>query len=121
VYQVVCQETGSIEIGLDGVLTADEFKEVIHQLESLSVTFAEINVLFDTTHLEKYDFRIAIEEFKFYREYRHHLRRVALVSDKRFAEFFMGVFGRFTSMDVKVYPTEQIEEARKWIFPSRLP
>ncbi|MEJ2545772.1 MAG: PRC-barrel domain-containing protein [Calditrichaceae bacterium] len=86
-YQVIAQETNRIEIALDGELTKDDFMEVIHQLESLCKTFGPINVLLDATHLNKYDFKILIDELSFYQNYKDQLQRVAVVSDRKFELF----------------------------------
>lgn len=120
-YQVIWQEGEKIEIALDDELTSGEFAQVIHQLESLCTMHANINVLFDATHLQKYDFKIILDEFDFFKKYKNHLHRVALVSDSRFAEFVLNMFNKFTDTEFKSFATEQIEDARKWIFPSRLP
>lgn len=120
-YQVIWQEEHKIEIALSDVVTVDEFRQVIHQLESLCRMYPHINVLFDAAGASKYDFKIVLDEFEFFKKYKQYLQRVALVSDSRFAEFLMKTFDRFTDTEFKQFDDEQIEEARKWIFPSRLP
>lgn len=120
-YQVVCYEEDKIEISLRDELTGDEFRQVIHQLESLCTMYPSINVLFDNTDLERYEFKVILEEFDFYKEYKNHLNRVAMVSDRKFETFILGQFNRFTDTEFRTFEEGQIEEARKWIFPSRLP
>ncbi|NIR46884.1 STAS/SEC14 domain-containing protein [candidate division KSB1 bacterium] len=120
-YQVIAQEGEKIEISLYGELTADEFQQVIHQLESLCTMHPHIYVLFDAGGLEKYDFKVFLEEYDFYKEYKSHLKRVALVSDKNVQSFLLDLFNRFTDTEFRTFDDNQIEEARKWIFPSRLP
>lgn len=120
-YRVIYQDQGSLEIVIDGVLTRDDFKEVIHQLESLCTTFKKINVLFDLGRLERYGTKIVIEEYGFYRDHKEALGRVAIVSDSRLADAFTRIFARFVDMQLKLFPTDRIEEARRWIFPTKLP
>ncbi len=120
-YQVVWQEGEKIEIGLDGELTQDEFRQVIHQLQSLCTGNHKINVLFDASNLDKYDFKIMLDEYEFYQKYKTHLQRVALVSDSKFADFAMNTFNKFTDTEFRKFSPDEIEQARKWIFPSRLP
>lgn len=120
-YQVIYQDGPQIEFSLHGDLTEDEFKQVIHQLESLCTMHQEINVLFDAQGLEKYQFKIFLEEFDFYKKYRNHLKRVAFVSDRKFETFMINQFNKFSGTEFKPFQNNQIEEARKWIFPSRLP
>jgi hypothetical protein len=120
-YQVIAQETNRIEIALDGELTKDDFMEVIHQLESLCKTFGPINVLLDATHLNKYDFKILIDELSFYQNYKDQLQRVAVVSDRKFELFVAEIFKKFIEIDFRTFKVDDIELARKWIFPNPLP
>lgn len=120
-YQVIWQEEHKIEIALTDEITADEFRQVIHQLESLCTMNPHINVLFDARDAKKYDFKIVLDEFDFFKKYKQYLQRVALVSDSRFAEFLIKMFDRFTDTEFRHFDTDKTEEARNWIFPSRLP
>lgn len=120
-YQVIWQEGNKIEFSFEGELTADDFQQVIHQLESLCTMHAHINVLFDAMTLGKYDFKVLLDEYDFYKKYKNHLKRVALVSDKKFATFLLDQLNKLTQTEFKSFETNQIDQARKWIFPSRLP
>jgi hypothetical protein len=120
-FQVIAQEQNRIEIALDEVLTQEEFRQVIHQLESLVRTFGPINVLFDAAHLKTYDFQIIADEYNFYKSYRDQLKRLAIVSDRKFETFIAGMFNNFIDLDLRTFKPAEIEEARKWIFPSPLP
>jgi len=120
-YEVIWQDGNKIEILVSGKLTGDEFKEVIHQLESLCAAHPKINVLIDTAGLESYDFKVVREDYDFFKKYKDHLKRVALVSDNKFHSFISGIFNEFTDAEIKTFSEDDIEPARKWIFPSRLP
>ena len=120
-HQVVYQEKESIEIGIDGNFSREEFAEVVHQLESLRTTYTRINVMFDLTNMDGYDKAIAIDEFAFYREHKDALRRVAVVADGKVAEFFTAMYRRFGDVEVKHFGADELEDARKWTFGSRLP
>lgn len=120
-YQVTKQELHKIEIALSDELTLNEFKEVIHQLESLCTSQPNINVLFDAREVKSYDFKILLEEYDFYKEYKSYLKNVAVVSDRKFERFILEKFNNYTDTEFRAFAPEQIEEARNWIFPSRLP
>jgi hypothetical protein len=120
-YQVIYQDGNNIEIALSGDLSKDEFIQVIHQLESLCSANTEISVLFDASDLKKYEFRIILDEFDFYKKYKNLLNRIAMVSDLKFESFLIKQFERFSDVEFKSFASEHIEAARKWIFPSKLP
>jgi hypothetical protein len=118
---VVAQEENRIEIALNNSVTLEEFSQVVHQLESLCRTYGPVNVLLDATHLTVYDFKVIMEEYNFYKEYKDQLQRVAIVSDKKFESFMANLFKNFIDVELKTFKPEEVEEARKWIFPSPLP
>ncbi len=120
-YYVYWQEENKIEFQLEGELTRDEFLQIIHQLESLAAMYQNLQVLFDAANVEKFEFKLLLDEYDFYKKYRGHLKRVAVVSDNRFQKFIFRQFNKFSDTEIRSYGTDQIEEARKWIFPSRLP
>ncbi len=120
-YQVIYHEGNKIEIALSGDLTQDQFIQVIHQLESLGAANTDINVLFDASDLKKYNFKILLDEYDFYKKYKNLLKRVAIVSDLKFESFLLTQLNKMTNVEFKSFSPESIEEARKWIFPSRLP
>jgi hypothetical protein len=120
-YQIVHQEQGAIELGVDGSLNRAEFGQMAHQLESLATTHGPLSVMFDLTRLEDWDKTIALDEIEFYRENRDALRRVAVVSDDKKAKFFTQLFGKISDTDVKHFPTAELGAARGWTFASRLP
>jgi hypothetical protein len=119
--EVVKQEDNRIEIMVWDELTESEFRQVIHQLESLCAENPRIDVMLDAARLKKVDFKAAIDEYDFYKHYRKHLERIAIVSDSQFASWLGAMFREFDNVDLKVFPAQEADEARKWIFPPRLP
>lgn len=119
--EVVWQDKNSIEIIVWDDLKESEFKQVIHQLESLCVAYPKINVLFDAGGLKSSEFKMAFDEYDFYKKYKDHLARVAVVTDSIFEKAMTGLFNQFTGTDFRVFSNEETDKARQWIFPSRLP
>jgi hypothetical protein len=83
--------------------------------------YQNIDVLIDAVNVSKYDVRIVMDEFDFYKQYKKHLNKVAIVSDNKFQKFFLDKFNKFSDTEFKTYEGDRLEEARDWIFPSRLP
>jgi vacuolar-type H+-ATPase subunit B/Vma2 len=120
-YNVYWQEGNKIEITIFEELTQSEMEQIIHQLESLSAMYQEINVLIDAVKVKRYDLRIMIENYDFYKKYSKHLKKVAIVSDRKFANWLGEQLNKFTETELKVFKNDELEDARQWIFPSRLP
>ncbi len=120
-FYVYAQEENKIEFVLSEEVTENEFRQIIHQLESLCTMYNQINVLMDASQVSKYDFKILLDEYDFYKEYKSHLYRIAVVSDRKFQNFMAEMFNKFSDTEIKVFESDDIEDARKWIFPSRLP
>ena len=120
-YQIIEQTENKIEIALTEDLTKEEFIQVIHQLESLTSTFGPINIMFDAVELKNFDFKLVLTEYEFYKTYKDKINRIALVSGSDFQNFFTSLFGKFSDIDIRTFRPKEMEEARKWIFPSKLP
>jgi hypothetical protein len=120
-YNIVYQEQNKIEIALSDSLSKDEFIQIIHQLESLCTAHPHIHVLFDASTLQKYNFKLILDEYDFYKKYKDYLERIAIVSDLKFESFILQLFNIFSDLEIRSFSPEQIDEARRWIFPSRLP
>jgi cobyrinic acid a,c-diamide synthase len=120
-YQVIYQKDNKIELGLSDHLTQDDFIQIIHHLESLCSSHAKINVLLDASDLENYEARIFFDEYDFYKKYKKSLNQVAIVSDRKFESYILDQFNKFSDTEFKSFTPENVEEARKWIFPSKLP
>lgn len=119
-YRVMWQEGSEIEIGLYEELTREEFMEVLHKLEALAAEHPRVSVMFDAVDLESYEFRIVWDEVNFYREYKDHLHKIAVVSDNRFHQFVIKLFAPFSGLELRTFPGGKVEEARNWVFPPRL-
>lgn len=119
--EVVWQEGDSIEIIVWDDLTEAEFRQVIHQLESMCTAHPKIKVLLDAGGLKSAKFQMVLDEYDFYKKYKDHLERVAIVSDSKFEAMMTGLFNKFAKAEFRVFPNKQTEAARKWIFPSPLP
>lgn len=120
-YQVAWQKEHKIEIVLSGIVTSDEFQQVIHQLESLAKMHQHLNVLIDAVDVKSFGVKVLWDQYDFYKNYKSHLQRLAIVTDTSLHKTMQELFFKFTDTKVQLYPGDQLEEARKWIFPSRLP
>lgn len=114
-HHVLRQHENAIDIALQDDVTRDEFKEVIHQLESLCTMHPKIRVLLDASAVRSYEFSLLLEEFDFYKKYKKHLERMAIVSDGRFQTFALNMLGKFADSDIEAFPPDQLREARLWL------
>jgi hypothetical protein len=120
-HKVVWQEDNKIEISLWGEVKDNELKEVFHQIESLAAAHSKINLLLDAGGVDRYDIGMSLEQYDFYKEYKDHLDRVALVSDRPFEQFMTKILDKFSDTEFRAFSNARTGEARRWIFPPRLP
>ena len=120
-YQVAYQEQHKIEIVLSDVVTTDEFQQVIHQLESLAKAHQNLNLLIDAVDVKSFGAKVMWEQYEFFKNYKSHLQRLAVVSDSSMHKKIQELFFKFTDTEFKLYSSDELEKARAWIFPSRLP
>ncbi|MBD3375167.1 hypothetical protein GF406_09040 [candidate division KSB1 bacterium] len=120
-YQVAYQQEHKIEIVLSDVVTTDEFQQVIHQLESLAKAHQHLNVLIDAVDVKSFGAKVMWEQYEFFKNYKSHLQRLAVVSDSSMHKKIQELFFKFTDTEFRLYSSDELEKARAWIFPSRLP
>jgi hypothetical protein len=120
-YQVAYQQEHKIEIVLSDVVTTDEFQQVIHQLESLAKAHQHLNVLIDAVDVKSFGAKVMWEQYEFFKNYKSHLQRLAVVSDSSMHKKIQELFFKFTDTEFRLYSSDELEKARTWIFPSRLP
>ena len=120
-YQVIYQYQENIEIALSDQVSKDEFLQVLHQLESLIVTYNKINVLLDTSDLANLDFDIMKDEMSFFKNKENYLARIAVVTEKASETIILNIFDKLTNTDIRTYTPGDYDEAVKWIFPPKLP
>ena len=119
--EVVWQEENNIEIQLYRDVTVEDMKNAVHQLESLCAQHDHVNVLLDTGGMDDYDPAIVKEHAEFYRKYKEKLNRFAVVSESDFQRFLLETFDKVSDTEIRTFTNAETDEARKWIFPSRLP
>jgi hypothetical protein len=85
------------------------------------VAYDKINVPPDAGGVTGYNPQNAFQKFDFYRKHKIHLDCTALISRDDFQQSFLRRLDRSADTDMKRFLNEGTDEARKWIFPSRLP
>lgn len=120
-YYTFYQETNKIELVLSDKLTKSELLQITHQLESLSTMYNGINVLIDAGNLSAYDITTGMDELNMLRHNLNRIERIAIVSDDKFYQFITKILGKLTDTEIRSFPVKEVENGRKWIFPSRLP
>ncbi|MCB0282059.1 MAG: STAS/SEC14 domain-containing protein [Calditrichae bacterium] len=119
--QVIYHEQNNLEMAISGKVSKEDFIQVIHQWESLCQMYPKINILLDAADTKSFDFKILWDEYDFYKKYKTHLDRFALVTDGKTEKMIMSQLDKFSDADFKTFPVADVEDARKWIFRSRLP
>ncbi len=119
-YKVTWQKDYGIEILLKDELNGTEFGDIIHQLESLASMYPEINILLDASELHHHDIETIEEEKGFFDEYGKKIKRIAVVADAKFPVLVLDRFRGMDNAEFRTFTNDQIEDARKWAFPSPL-
>jgi len=119
--EVVWQERNNIEVQLYNKVTVEDTKNALHQLESMCTQHDSVNVLLDLGGMDEYDPSMIKEHVNFYNKYKDKLNRFAVISESGFQRFLLEQLNKTTDTTFRTFTNEQTEEARSWIFPSRLP
>ena len=115
------QDTDRIELVMSGKIEREEFRQITHQISSLCAMYPAVKVLIDATAIEGYDFRIALDEFKFLKEHETRLETVIIVSDRKVFDYLSRVLNRIVDVEVSHHLPQDLEKVRDMVFPSLLP
>lgn len=115
-FRMLRQDADKIDISMWGKVSDEEYHRILHQLEFLCAECEEINIVVDASEVEKFDFKISLDEYGFIRKNISHLKRVAIATDANWKKPFIHWLRKFASGKFKNFDGNDVENARRWVF-----
>ena len=104
-----------IELRVEGKITHDDFKACVPPLEAMIERHGKIKILEVIISFTGYELKALWDELKFDVKHMKHFSHCAVATDKKWVKDLAKWVAPVTGMEIKVYPLEQIEEAREWL------
>lgn len=60
-------------------------------------------------------FGTMVKHFRFVRDHQKHIKKIALVTDSHLADVAEHLASHFVSAEIRHFPDDQLDQARKWI------
>lgn len=104
-----------IVVKATGLLTDDDYKKFIPELEKLISEQNPISMLVEFENFRGWEPKALWADFKLGLEHTDNFRKMAIVGEKAWHHFFAVLAKAFTSGDIRYFNHDQIQEAWDWI------
>ena len=108
-------EHGIVEITIDTKITQEDFDRVARQMEAFIEAHGKVKILEEIRHLSGFDASVLWSGLKFDMKHLKDYSHCAVVSDKGWVGPVAKAAGAMISCKVRVFPLDQIEQARQWL------
>ncbi len=107
-----------IAIKASGKLNADDYAQLIPQIETLITQHGTIHILAILDQLQGWDIKKVYDDFAFAKNNKDKLTKIAIVGEKKWKKWLTGFAWLFINIKVtqiKYYEFHQLEQARQWV------
>ena len=115
-YRVLDESSGNtIGMQVDGKLTKDDYGVLIPYIENLITESGPLNLLCDMTNFSGIEIEAFWEDFKFSIRHLRDFKRMAVVGDQRWLEWWTKFLNPLIKTEAKYFSPEQMSEAWNWL------
>ena len=98
-----------------GKLTDDDYDRFVPQMEDLIKQWGRLRMLFEMKDFHGWELGAVWEDLKFDFKHFGHIKRLAMVGDKKWEEYLATFCGPFTAAEVEYFDRSEMEEAQDWL------
>ena len=104
-----------VEITVDGPISRAAFEEIAGKLEARIALHGKVRLLEEIRRLDGIDPTTFWDDLKFSLRHLNDFSRCAVVTDRRWIEWFAKAVDPFVACEIRHFPPEQIDDARRWL------
>ncbi|MDA7426276.1 SpoIIAA family protein [Thalassococcus lentus] len=109
------EETGVVEIHLDGRVTVDDFEAIIKPLQSFIDSQGDIKVIEVIESFDGFDKSILMPGIRFDLRNMSHVSHVAIVSDIGWISPMSKAIGALLPTRLRTFALGELDDARQWV------
>ena len=98
-----------------GTIKKEDYEALIADVEALLQQEESINMLLDMEEFEGEQFKAWGADFKFGREYRKKIAKMAIVGDKKWQEWMTALVDPFFAREAEFFLIEERDAAWEWL------
>jgi SpoIIAA-like len=107
---------GTVGVEAVGTVTEDDYRQVLAPALAEALQRREVRLLYILGHeFDKFSPGATLADTKLWAKNLKGWERVAVVSDADWLEHAVSVFGWLVPGDVKVFETDEVDEAKAWL------
>lgn len=115
-YRVLDESSGhTVGIKVDGKLTKDDYGVLIPYFENLIEECGALNLLCDMTQFSGMEVGAFWEDFKFSIRHLRDFKRIAIVGDHRWLDWYTKFFNPLVKTEIKCFSFEHVHDAWNWV------
>ena len=115
-YEIVRYERNFIEITITGVITRDEFQDILNEIKEYCNHVRDGGIIFDTSTMrDTLILKIFLEDFGFYRKFKNCVNRLAFLSQGEKERFMIQEFGPNPDMEIRTFSERDYKKAYDWV------
>lgn len=104
-----------VEITVDGPISREAFEEVAGKLEARIALHGKVRLLEEIRSLGGIDPSAFWDDLKFSLRHLNDFSRCAVVTDRRWIEWFAKAVDPFVACEIRHFTPEKIDDARRWL------
>jgi len=104
-----------LEIDLHGRLSRTDYEKLVPETERMIHEHGKIRILVKMHDFHGWDAGALWEDIKWDAKHFNLIERLAIVGEKTWHKWMTGFCRPFTTAEVRYFPHDQLDEARKWI------
>ena len=98
-----------------GRITKDDYQVLVPEVEALVEQEGNIRLLLDMEQFEGEEFKAWGADFKFGREFRKKIDKLAIVGDKRWEKWLAALADPFYAREAEFFKTDDRDAAWSWL------
>jgi hypothetical protein len=104
-----------VDVHVSGRLSRKDYQHFVPEIERLIRSSGKLNILFRMEDFHGWKAGGLWEDIKFDLRHFSHIRRLALVGDKRWERWMSFVCRPFTTAKIRYFDVREADQARTWV------
>lgn len=104
-----------IEVQCSGTVTREDYRQALPEMEKLLCDGQTRRFFILLRDMDRFEAGAVWEDLKFDLKHKEQYGKMAVVGDRRWEEWVISISRPFFNAEIKYFPMDQEEKARKWV------
>lgn len=104
-----------VDVTASGTLTSEDYDRLVPELERLTAEYGPLRIYIELRDFSGWTPPALWKDIRFDARHQHDMERIAVVGEKRLEDWGTKLSKPFLEADMRFFPREEAEEARRWV------